>query len=130
GVKASFEGTSILLGNRRLMQENGIQTSSVEERMHALEGDGKTAMLVALDGKLSGIVAVADTLKENAPAAVSKLRSMGVEVVMLTGDNRRTADAIAKKLGITKVLAEVLPQDKAKVVSELKGEGKVVAMVG
>lgn len=131
GVRATFEGTSILLGNRRLMLENGIQAdSAVEERMHALEQDGKTAMLVALNGKLSGIVAVADTLKENASAAVSKLQSMGIEVIMLTGDNRRTAEAIARKLGIKKVLAEVLPHDKARVVGELKGEGKVVAMVG
>ncbi|MDV3293125.1 MAG: heavy metal translocating P-type ATPase [Nitrososphaerales archaeon] len=130
GVKATFQRTTILLGNRMLMRENKIETDLAEERMHALETDGKTAMLVALNGKLSGIVAAADTLKENAPAAVRKLQSMGIEVVMLTGDNRRTAEAIGRKLGVTKVLAEVLPHDKARVVSELKGEGKVVAMVG
>ncbi len=130
GVRAAFNGTAILLGNRRLMQENNIDTAQAEDRMRALEADGKTAMLVALDGKLSGMVAVADTLKENAAAAVSNLQSMGIEVVMLTGDNKRTAQAIGRKLGITNVLAEVLPHDKAKVVSELKGEGKVVAMVG
>ncbi|MDV3277187.1 MAG: cadmium-translocating P-type ATPase [Nitrososphaerales archaeon] len=130
GVKATVRGAIVLLGNRKLMEVNGIPTEVAEERMKSLEGDGKTAMLVAVDGRLKGIVAVADTIKENAPAAVKQLQSMGIDVVMLTGDNRRTADAIARKLGITNVLAEVLPGDKAKVVGELKGEGKVVAMVG
>ncbi|MDG7006619.1 MAG: heavy metal translocating P-type ATPase [Nitrososphaerota archaeon] len=130
GVKATVGGATVLLGNRKLMEVSGISTEATEERMKSLEGDGKTAMLVAVDGRLKGVVAVADTMKENAPAAVSQLQSMGIEVVMLTGDNRLTADAIARKLGITKVLAEVLPGDKAKVVGELKGEGKVVAMVG
>ncbi len=130
GVRATVGGRAVLLGNRKLMEVNGILTAVAEERMKALEEDGKTAMLVAVDGSLKGVVAVADTVKENAPAAIKQLQSMGIEVVMLTGDNRRTADAIARKLGITKVLAEVLPGDKAKVVGELKGEGKVVAMVG
>ena len=130
GVKASVGGAAVLLGNRKLMEVNGISTTFAEEKMKALEEDGKTAMLVAVDGRLKGVVAVADTIKENAPSAIRQLQSMGIEVVMLTGDNRRTADAIARKLGITKVLAEVIPGDKAKVVGELRGEGKVVAMVG
>lgn len=130
GVKAVVGRATVLLGNRKLLETNGISAEAAEERMKSLEEDGKTAMLVAVDGKLKGVVAVADTIKENAPAAVKQLQSMGIEVIMLTGDNRRTADAIARKLGITNVLAEVLPGDKATVVSELKGEGKVVAMVG
>ena len=130
GVKATYQGTTVLLGNRGLIREYGMDPGPAEERTSALEADGKTAMLVAVDGRLTGIVAVADTLKENAAEAVAKLQAMGVEVVMLTGDNKRTADAIGSKLGIRNVLAEVLPQDKARVVGGLKGEGKVVAMVG
>lgn len=130
GVIATVQGAEVLLGNRKLMETNGITIDIAEEKMRALEGDGKTAMLVAVNSQLKGIVAVADTIKENAPGAIKQLQSMGIEVVMLTGDNKRTADAIGRKLGITKVLAEVLPGDKEKVVGELKGEGKVVAMVG
>ncbi|MBI2183483.1 MAG: heavy metal translocating P-type ATPase [Thaumarchaeota archaeon] len=130
GIKASYDGKSILIGNRRLMEESKVRVDTAENTMKTLEEDGKTPMLVAIDGKLSGILAVADTLKENATAAVDRLQSMRIDVAMLTGDNQRTANAIARKLGINRVLAEVLPADKAKVVGELRGAGKVVAMVG
>ncbi|GBC69633.1 Copper-exporting P-type ATPase A [archaeon HR01] len=131
GVKAVVEGKTVLVGSRRLMRDNGVPVDqTVENVVEKLEDEGKTAMLVAVDGRVTGVVAVADTLKENAVEAVSRLKSMGLEVVMLTGDNRRTARAIAGRLGIEKVLAEVLPADKARVVAELKREGKVVGMVG
>jgi Cu+-exporting ATPase len=130
GVRATYEGHTILLGNRKLLDKEGVATGGVEAQLQRLEEDGKTAMLVAIDGKLAGIVAVADTLKESAFEAVAMLDSMGIEVVMLTGDNTRTANAIARKLGIRRVLAEVLPGDKAKVVKEFKEEGRMVAMVG
>jgi Cu+-exporting ATPase len=131
GVKAVVDGKTVLVGSRRLMSGNGVPVDDgVEEIVGRLENEGKTAMLVAADGRVAGVIAVADTLKENALEAVRKLKDMGLEVVMLTGDNRRTAQAIAKKLGVEKVLAEVLPADKARVVAELKREGKVVGMVG
>jgi Cu+-exporting ATPase len=130
GVRAKFEGRDILLGNRKLMTKYGISPERAERTLSSLEAEGKTAMLVALDRDLAGVVAVADTLKESAVEAVKRLGEMGVEVVMLTGDNRRTADAIAGKLSIERVLADVLPADKAKVIKELRGEGKIVAMVG
>ncbi len=130
GVKATYSGTNILLGNRRLMRSKGMPVESIESRMLKLEEAGKTAMIIAIDNKLAGIVAVADTLKKESFEAVQQLQNMGIEVIMLTGDNKRTADAIARTLGINRVLAEVLPGDKAKVVSELKSEGKLVAMVG
>jgi Cu+-exporting ATPase len=130
GVRAMVRGDNILLGSRRFIEENGVDAKSAEERLLQLEQDGKTTVLVARNSRLAGILAVADTLKENAESAVGRLRSIGIEVVMLTGDNRRTAEAIAKKLGITRVIAEVLPQDKARVVKEMKSAGGVVAMVG
>ncbi len=130
GVKATFKGRQILLGNRKLMQNYDLQTDRIESKLQNLEEEGKTAMLVAIDKQLAGIVAVADTLKETAAEAVHTLQSMGIEVTMLTGDNKRTANAIAKKLGTNSVLAEVLPGDKAKVIKELRQNGKLVAMVG
>jgi Cu+-exporting ATPase len=130
GVKAVFKGRQILLGNRKLMQNYGLQTDGIESKLQSLEEEGKTAMLVAVDKRLAGIVAVADTLKETAAEAVHTLQGMGIEVTMLTGDNKRTANAIAKKLGTNSVLAEVLPGDKAKVIKELRQNGKLVAMVG
>lgn len=130
GVKATYGGRSVLLGNRKLMRMNNLPVDVIENEMVKLEEDGKTAMIIAIDDKLGGIVAVADTLKKESFEAVQQLQQMDIEVIMLTGDNKRTADAIAKKLGIKRVLAEVLPSDKAKVVSELKKEGKLVAMVG
>ena len=130
GVIATALGKEVLLGNRKLMLSKGISIEGAEEKMQVLENEGKTAMLVAVNERLAGIVAVADTLKEGSFGAVKKLQSMGIEVYMLTGDNKRTAQAIAKKLGMNNVLAEVLPQDKAKVIKELKKEGNLVAMVG
>ncbi len=131
GVKASWKRKTILLGNRSLMRsENVAVPEAAEKGLHRLESEGKTAMLIAYDKKLSGIIAVADTLKPTAQSAVERLHRMGKEVVMITGDNRRTGEAIAKQVGIDRVLAEVLPADKAAEVKKLQDEGKVVAMVG
>jgi Cu+-exporting ATPase len=130
GIRGTVAGTRVVLGNRRLLEREGIDASVAEAPLAKLEAEGKTAMLVAADGALAGIVGVADTLKPEAAAAVTGLRREGVEVIMLTGDNRRTAEAIAKQLGIDRVIAEVLPSDKAKVVADLQREGKSVAMVG
>ena len=130
GVLAKVEGKEILLGNRALMEENGVKTRPVEDKIRELESEGKTVMLMAVNRKLSGLIAVADTLKENAGEAVGQLHRMGIETVMITGDNHRTAQAIARQVGIETVLAEVLPEDKAKEVSKLQASGKLVAMVG
>jgi Cu+-exporting ATPase len=119
-----------MLGNRRLFAREGLATAQAEEAMTRLEAEGKTAMLVGADGALVGLIAVADTIKPEAREAVASLRAEGVEVVMLTGDNRRTADAIARELGISEVIAEVLPESKAQIIQSLKQQGKCVAMVG
>jgi Cu+-exporting ATPase len=131
GLRATYASHSILIGNRKLMDDNKIPVlESVESDLTMLEKEGKTAVLVAIDNKLSGIIAMADTIKENAKEAIDSLKSMGIEVVMLTGDNEKTANAIASKLGINRVIAQVLPQQKEQVISKLRSEGKVVAMVG
>jgi len=130
GVKVSYGEREILLGNRRLMKDSRINTDNLEREIQRLEGEGKTTMILALDGNASGVIAVADTLKEYSREAVRKLQEMGMEVIMLTGDNRRTAEAIASRLGIKRVLAEVLPAEKANVVKRLQEEGKKVGMVG
>jgi Cu+-exporting ATPase len=130
GICGEIDGQKILLGNRRLFKREGIDPAPAEVGMTRLESEGKTAMLVGCDGRLAGIVAVADTLKPEAKEAVAALRKERVEVVLLTGDNQRTARAIAKEVGIQEVIAEVLPGDKARVVQELQKQGKVVAMVG
>jgi Cu+-exporting ATPase len=130
GIRGEVDGHRILLGNRRLFQQEKIDSSLAEEKMKRLESEGKTAMLVGWDEKLAGIVAVADTLKPEAKEAIQSLDREKVEVILLTGDNQRTAQAIAKELGIQQVIAEVLPGDKAKVVKDLQKQGKVVAMVG
>jgi len=130
GVKATHRGRVILLGNRRLMKENKIGLPEPEKSLRRLEGDGKTVMILAVDKKVAGLVAVADTLKEYSKEAVSALQRMGIRVVMLTGDNERTAKAIAKELGIERVLAEVLPGAKANEIKKLQEEGLVVGMVG
>lgn len=130
GVEAGIEGSRILLGTRKLMHDNGIDITAVEGTMESLEAQGRTAMIAARDELVIGLVAVADTLKENSKEAVEKIRDMDIEVVMITGDNRRTADAIAGSIGITRVLAEVLPEDKASEIRKLQEEGRVVAMVG
>ncbi len=130
GVEAKAEGTEILLGNRKLMHERSVDFSRLMPQAEALEVDGKTVMFVGLNGQAAGLIAVADTLKEYSAEAVRHLHKLGLEVVMITGDNRRTAEAIARKVGIDHVLAEVLPQDKAEEVKKLQAQGKKVAMVG
>jgi Cu+-exporting ATPase len=130
GVQGTVEGRVALLGNRRFMQREGVDAGEADADMRRLESEGKTAMLLALDGRLAGVVAVADTLKPEAQEAVAQLKAQNIEVVMLTGDNERTAKAIARQLGIDAVIAEVLPSDKATHIRRLQGAGKVVAMVG
>lgn len=130
GIRGNVDGMVTLLGNRRLFEREGIETKTAEEIMVKLEAQGKTAMLIGLNGALAGILAVADTLKTEAKDAIAELLKENVEVIMLTGDNRRTAEAIAKELGIKRVIAEVLPSDKAKVIQDLQKQGKTVAMVG
>ena len=130
GVEVKHNGNTILVGNRKLMQTNNINIDPLEAKMTTLEEDGKTAMLMAVNGKPAGLIAVADTLKENSAEAVKTLQQMGLEVIMLTGDNKRTADAIARQAGVNRVLAEVLPDEKANEIKRLQTEGKVVAMVG
>jgi len=130
GVSAKIEGKSVLIGNLKLMNREKIALGSLEEKSKSLADDGKTPMYIGLDGIAAGIIAVADTVKEDSAEAIAALQKMGIEVVMITGDNRRTAEAIARKVGIQRVLAEVLPEDKANNVSQLQAEGKKVAMVG
>ncbi|MFQ6054417.1 MAG: heavy metal translocating P-type ATPase [Methanosarcinales archaeon] len=130
GVQAKYNGNHILLGTRKLMKDNDIKIQHLEERMKYLENEGKTAMIVAVNQKAIGIIAVADTLKEHSKEAVNELHKLGLQVVMLTGDNERTAKAIARQVGIDRVLAEVLPEDKAKEIKKLQNEGRIVAMVG
>ncbi len=130
GVEARHEGRSLLLGNRKLMRERGVDLASLLPRAETLEANGKTAMFLAVDGQAAGIVAVADTVKDRAADAVARLHRLGLEVLMITGDNRRTAEAIARQVGIDRVLAEVLPPDKAEEVKKLQAVGKRVAMVG
>lgn len=130
GVEAQAEGMEILLGNRKLMRERSADFSRLIPQAEALEADGKTVMFVAVNGGAAGLIAVADTLKEYSVEAVKRLHKLGLEVAMITGDNRRTAEAIARKVGIDQVLAEVLPQDKAEEVKKLQAQGKKVAMVG
>ncbi len=130
GIRARIDGRAILLGNRRLMDISGIALGGAETAVTQLQEQGRTAMILAVDGRVAGVVAVADTPKETSKAAVAALRAMGIEVIMLTGDNERTANAIAAQLGIPTVLAEVLPGQKVEKVKELQAQGKVVAMVG
>ena len=130
GIRGEVDGHKVLLGNRRLFAREGIDAAAAEAAMTRLEGEGKTAMLVGRDGVSIGVIAVADTLKPEAKEAIAALRDEKVEVIMLTGDNQCTAQAIARELGIERVIAEVLPGDKAKVVQDLQKQGKSVAMVG
>ena len=130
GVRAVVDGKEIFIGTRKLMHDIGISADLAEDVVVKLEDEGKTAMLMSVGGKLEGILAVADTLKESSKEAITELMNMGIDVYMITGDNRRTAAAIAKQVGIENVLAEVLPENKADEVEKLKKQGKKVAMVG
>ena len=130
GIEAKIAGKDILLGNLKLMRDRGISLDGLEKEAERLADEGKTPMFVAIDGHMAGIVAVADTLKPNSKEAVKALHSLGLEVAMITGDNKRTAQAIAKQIGIDRVMSEVLPQDKAEEVKRLQADRKVVAMVG
>nr|WP_317324075.1 heavy metal translocating P-type ATPase [uncultured Flavonifractor sp.] len=130
GVRGTLHGTGILAGNRAMLEESGISLGALGERGEALALDGKTPLYFAEEGRMLGVVAVADTPKPTSAAAVRQFREMGIDVVMLTGDNQRTAQAVGRSLGVDHVIAEVLPQDKEKVVASLQAEGKRVAMVG
>ncbi len=130
GVSAIVNGSTILVGNDKLMIDNEIDISVFEEHLIRLQEDGKTTVFAARDGQPLALVAIADTLKENSTIAVERLKKMGIEVLMLTGDKERTANAIAKKLGIDDVLAEVLPGEKANEVKRLQSKGRIVAMTG
>jgi len=130
GIEARVDGRRVLIGSRRLMEREGINTGGLEGQVQALASDGKTAMYVAVDKRIAGVVAVADPIRDSAREAVRALHGLGIQTVMLTGDNRRTAEAVARQLGIDEVIAEVLPADKARKVAELQGAGRKVAMVG
>ncbi|MBI5632433.1 MAG: copper-translocating P-type ATPase [Nitrospirae bacterium] len=130
GIKAVIQGRAVLLGNRKFMQDEGIDISLIIADSDTLSAQGKTPMFICVDNAAAGIIAVADTLREESVLAVKQLHDLGIEVVMITGDNKRTGEAIARQAGIDRVLAEVLPQDKAAEVKKLQAEGKVVAMVG
>jgi Cu+-exporting ATPase len=130
GIRALVDGTEVLIGNRRLLDDAGIDADELSSEMDRLAEAGRTPMLIALDGRPGGVVAVADTVKEDSAAAIAALHGMGISVAMITGDNPRTAAAIARQVGIERVLAEVLPEHKALEVRRLQDEGGVVAMVG
>lgn len=130
GVRARVGGAEVLLGNHRLMVERGVPTGGSDEILWKLQKEGKTAMLLAVDSRLAGLLGVADTLKAGSAEAVRELREMAVEVILLTGDNLRTAEAIGKQVGIERVMAEVLPGQKAEKIRALQADGKSVAMVG
>ena len=130
GIQCTIQGKKVFLGNRKLMQEQSISTTEMESEVAALEAEGKTMMILAVDGQVTGAIAAMDTPKESAAPAIAQLKSMNLEVAMLTGDNEITAQAIAKQLGITQVIANVLPWQKVDAIKKLQSEGKVVAMVG
>ncbi|MFH0852613.1 MAG: heavy metal translocating P-type ATPase [bacterium] len=130
GISVRIENKKILVGTRKLISENGIDEGSIEQKMSNLESQGKTVMILAVDKKIAGLIAVADTLKEYSKEAIKILHKMGKKTAILTGDNKRVGQAIAKEVGIDYVIAEVLPQDKAKEVQRLQQEGNVVAMIG
>jgi Cu+-exporting ATPase len=130
GIEVTLDGSRVLLGNSRLMEDRACELGGLVEEAERLSAEGKTPMFVAVDGAAAGIIAVADTLKPDAAEAVARLKALGLQVAMITGDNRRTAEAVARQLGIDRVLAEVLPDRKVEEVRRLQGEGRVVAMVG
>ncbi|MEW9668069.1 heavy metal translocating P-type ATPase [Ammoniphilus sp. 3BR4] len=130
GVEATVDDRRVLLGTRKLMAQNNIDISSLEDKAEGLELEGKTAMFMSVDDEPVAIIAVADTVKEHSKEAINQLQALGLEVVMLTGDNKRTAEAIGQQVGVNRIIAEVLPEGKAEEVKKLQEEGKVVAMVG
>jgi Cu+-exporting ATPase len=130
GLEARVDGKTVFIGNKKLMDNQQIRVDELEEKAEIFAAEGKTPIYVSLDRKSAGLVAVADTLKENSISAVKKLESLGLNVIMLTGDNRKTAQAIALKAGIKNVIPEVLPEDKVREIKKLQSEGKKVAMVG
>ena len=130
GIKANVDGKEILVGTRRLMKKYNVEIDTVLDKMEGLEKKGKTAMLAAVDGNYAGLVAVADTIKETSTSAIKRMKEMGLEVIMITGDNKQTASTIAKQAGVDQVIAEVLPEGKADEVKKLQAQGKKVAMVG
>jgi Cu+-exporting ATPase len=130
GVDGVVDTKKVLLGNRKLMDAEKVEYKEITEQMSKLENDGKTVMLLAVNGKLAGLIAVADTIKDSAKEGLIALQNKGIEVIMITGDNQRTADAIAQKLSIKRVLAGVLPDQKEAEVKKIQAEGKIVAMVG
>ena len=130
GVRGSVDGRAVLFGNARLMGERSIELGNLPARAAKLAAEAQTPMYLAVDGKIAGIVAVADPIKPDSKAAIARMHALGLKVVMITGDNRATADAVARQVGIDAVLAEVLPGDKAAKVAELQGRGEVVGMVG
>ena len=130
GIRARVEGREVLVGSRRFLFESGVSEDGLVARSEELAREGKTPVFVAVDGEAAGLVGVADVVREESGEAVERLHSLGLEVAMLTGDNRRTAEAIARKLGIDRVVAEVRPEDKAAEVERLQDEGKRVGMVG
>lgn len=130
GIRAIVEGDTILVGNRRLMNENKIDVKPFEADLSKLEEEGKTAMLMAKNNEIAAIVAVADTIKESSLNAINELKDMGIDIYMITGDNERTAKAIGRQVGISNIYADVLPENKAEVIEEIKTKGKDVAMVG
>jgi Cu+-exporting ATPase len=130
GIVGTIEGVKILLGNSKLMNDNGIDFPEGRAKADELRAEGQTVMFIAADGKVAGLIGVADTIKESAKAAIDELHRQKIEVVMMTGDNAKTAEAVARKLGIDKVFADVLPEQKAEKIKELQAEGKIVAMAG
>jgi len=130
GVAGTVDGRAVALGNLKLFEELRIDAGELTPRAEALRGDGQTVMLLAIDGKAAGMIGVADPVKASTPEAIRALHEEGVQVIMLTGDNRITAEAVAKKLGIDRIEAEVLPEQKASIVKQLQAQGRIVAMAG
>jgi Cu+-exporting ATPase len=130
GVQALVRERQVYDGNRKMMKKFGIETESIEQKMNDLELQGKTAIIIAVDNQIEGIIAVADSLKKSSPMAILALKDLGIECIMITGDNEKTANAIAKEVGISKVIANVLPSDKASEIKKLQDQGKMVGMVG
>jgi Cu+-exporting ATPase len=130
GVRGEVEGRKVALGNRAMMEADGVGTSSAEDRAGALRAEGQTVMYVAIDGAFAGLLGVADPIKDSTPEAIRALEADGLHIIMMTGDSKLTADAVANRLGITEVIAEVLPHQKAEHVARLQSQGRRVAMAG